>query len=218
MGDKSTISVTDPKLANGEVNARSRATRMSKQQRRAQLLRSALALNAEKGLGNVNHSELAARAEVSIATTFHYFPTRESLNEAVAAEVSRFLIDEFVEVRIERPKEITAETISEMLLAFVEALDEYPEYILIWMHWSAGVNGPAWPHYIEFQMKAMQALKRLLLLGVKNKSIRPGLDCNVANRVILNAAFMLAQMKFSGSSKTDIKQVVQSLVYGYIAA
>lgn len=197
---------------------RSRATRMSKHKRRAQLLQSALSLNAEKGLGNVNHSDLATRAEVSIATAFHYFPTRESLTEEVAAEVSRFLIEEFVEVRIERPRVVTAITISEMLMAFVDAMDENPDYILIWMHWSAAVNGATWGHYMEFQAKAMQALKRLLQLGIENEAIKPGLDCDVASRVILNTAFMLAQMKFGGSSKADIERVLQSLVDGYIAA
>lgn len=218
MGGKSTASSGDQAGGGGETTGRSRATRMSKQKRRALLLQSALALNAENGLGNVNHSELAVRAEVSIATAFHYFPTRESLTEAVAGEVSRYLIDEFVEVRIERRSEVSAETISEMLLAFVAAIDEHPNYILIWMHWSAGVKRPTWPAYVDFQTKAIQALKRLLMLGIHNQSIRPDLDCDVANRVILNTAFMLAQMKFSGSSQVDIERAVHSLVGGYISA
>lgn len=202
---------------NGE-SKRTRAARLSKHQRRAQLLNCALALSADKGLGNVSHSDLAARAEVSVATTFHYYSTREMLTEEVALEVSRFLIEDFVEVRIEGPTDVTSDTISEMLLAFVSAMDEHPEYILIWMHWSAGVNGPTWAHYKEFQRKALQSLKRLLQLGVKNGSLKPELDCDVVSRVVLNTAFMLAQMKFGGEPQREIEGVVQSLVSNYITA
>ncbi|MAZ89991.1 MAG: TetR family transcriptional regulator [Cellvibrionaceae bacterium] len=195
---------------------RQRASRMSPEQRRLQLLECALSAFAERGLGEASHSDLAERANVSVPTTFHYFPTRESLTGSVIEEVARFLIEDFVEVRIVRPDGPTAKSVGEMLLAFSEAIDLHPDYIRIWLQWSASVQSPVWTEYVAFEKKALRALKVLLLRGQRDGSLHPELDCDVACRVILSCAHMVAHMKFGKSTREDIERAVDSVVYGYL--
>lgn len=195
---------------------RPRAARMSPEQRKTQLLECALAAFAEKGFGEASHSDLAERANVSVPTTFHYFPTRESLTDAVIEEVTRFLIEDFVEIRIVKPEGPAAQSIGEMLLAFADAIDLYPDHIHIWLQWSASVQGVIWDQYIAFQESALRALKVLLLRGVRDGSIHPELDCDVACRVILSSAHMVAHMKFGNSTREDIEHAIESVVSGYL--
>nr|WP_243760287.1 TetR/AcrR family transcriptional regulator [Aestuariicella hydrocarbonica] len=189
---------------------------MSPEQRQQQLLVCALSAFAEKGFGEASHSDLAERANVSVPTTFHYFPSRECLINAVIGEVTRFLIEDFVEVRILNPAEATSISVGEMLMAFADAIDEKPDYIRIWMQWSSNVQGPAWKEYTEFQRRVLKTLKILLLRGRRDGSLHPKLDCEIASKVILACATMVAHMKFDHSSRQDIQRAVDSIVAGYL--
>lgn len=57
--------------------------RLSKDERRRDILRAALPLFARKGLHGVKTKELAAEAGVSEALLFQHFPTKESLYQAI---------------------------------------------------------------------------------------------------------------------------------------
>ena len=135
---------------NGTVEKnRARARRMSPVERKSQLLRAALKVSAEKGLGACYHRDLAEMTGVSVPTAFHYFPTSDDLVSSVIDEVTRFLID-FVQVHIVDVEEPGAIAVHDMLIAFADAIDESPDAIKIWLHWSAGIQEQYWKNYLAF--------------------------------------------------------------------
>ncbi|MGY9016511.1 MAG: TetR/AcrR family transcriptional regulator, partial [Rhodospirillales bacterium] len=70
---------------------RSRASKLSPEKRREQLLRCGLKVFALRGIGSARHAEIAEEAGVAVPTVFSYFPTREVLVRDVLAEVDAFL-------------------------------------------------------------------------------------------------------------------------------
>lgn len=72
-------------------------TRLSPQKRKLQLMEIALEVFAKRGIGRGGHADIAEIAQVSVATVFNYFPTREDLVDDVLTYVvrqfSNFLTD-----------------------------------------------------------------------------------------------------------------------------
>lgn len=54
-------------------------TRLSPQKRKLQLMEIALEVFAKRGIGRGGHADIAEIAQVSVATVFNYFPTRDEV-------------------------------------------------------------------------------------------------------------------------------------------
>lgn len=198
------------------MTARPRAARLAPAARRENLLQHALAAFAEKGLAVARHSDLAARAGVSLPTTMHYFPSREALRERVLAEVARFLLEDVLTVAAARHA-LATDAIIAVLLGFDEAMGSHPHHVRIWLEWSVAVRGDLWPSYLVFYAGALQGIARLLARGKRQGCIDRALDSKNAARMIVSLAHMIVQMKFAGSSRAQIAHTVRSLVLGYLA-
>ncbi|MFA7555477.1 MAG: TetR/AcrR family transcriptional regulator [Spongiibacteraceae bacterium] len=198
------------------VPVRARAKRMSPKARQAQLIRCAIALFAEKGIGATGHTDVAERAQVSIPTTFHYFPAKENMVSAVLDEVSRFLLDEIVVTQFDREVK-AAESIEDLLMTFCDAIDDHPDYIRVWLEWSVAVRGDIWLAYLRFYAGAIRGIKKILLRGLKDGSVAKTLDIDDAARVIVGVAHMVTHMKFAKSSRDTVQHTVHSLVSGYLS-
>lgn len=64
-------------------------TRLSPLKRKQQLMEIALEVFARRGIGRGGHADIAEIAQVSVATVFNYFPTREDLVDEVLNHVVR---------------------------------------------------------------------------------------------------------------------------------
>nr|WP_279537095.1 TetR/AcrR family transcriptional regulator [Aestuariicella hydrocarbonica] len=198
-----------------QTKPRVRATRMSPEARRANLLQGLLHICAEKGLGEAYHSDVAAWAGVSVPTVFHYFPTKEEMVEVVIAEVSRFLIEDIVGPHSDETDN-ASDSVVHILMAFCDAIDDHPDYVRVWLEWSVAVRGTLWEEYLRFYENALRGVKRVLLRGLRDGSIDRGVNIDVACRVIVGAAHMIAQMRFAGSNREQILETVTSLVNTYL--
>ncbi len=199
-----------------EKTVRPRARRMSPAERKSQLLNAALKASAEKGLGYCYHSDLAEMTGVSVPTAFHYFPSSEDLVSSVINEVTRYLIEDFVQVHIVDVKEPGAIAVHDMLIAFADAIDEHPDPIKIWLHWSAGIQEQYWEDYLAFCRKAFAAIRVLVERGIEDGSMHPDLDADCASKIIYNCANLIATTRFGGGTRKEIRRVVGSLVEGYL--
>ena len=63
-------------------------TRLSPEKRKQQLLDYSIEVFSRRGIGRAGHADIADMANVSVATVFNYFPTREALVEQVLMEVA----------------------------------------------------------------------------------------------------------------------------------
>ncbi|MBR9909973.1 MAG: TetR/AcrR family transcriptional regulator [Gammaproteobacteria bacterium] len=197
---------------------RNRARRMSPEERKSQLLQTALQAFARKGLANGCHNDIAELAGVSVPTVFHYFPSSDDLVDAVLKEVTRFLIEEFVQVRIVDERQSGAEAIRTMLGNFASAIDKRPDPILIWLHWSTSVQEQYWGDYLEFYREALRVIKVLVLRGVRDGTLHPHLDPDAACRVIYSCANTIATMIFARENPRDVDATIDSVVNGYLRA
>ncbi|MCK9506141.1 MAG: TetR/AcrR family transcriptional regulator [Porticoccaceae bacterium] len=195
---------------------RVRARRMSPDSRREQLLACALKVYADKGIGKAGHTDLAEEAGVSVPTTFHYFPTREDLTEAVLEEVKRFLLEDIVAPRFNDPCP-APESIEIMLLSFSHSIDTCPDHIRVWFEWSVSVRDGLWDKYLVFYNHAIKGVRSILERGKQESSIPESLGVDDATRVIIGVAHMIVQMGFSGSSKEAIGHTIHSLTHGYLS-
>ncbi len=194
-----------------------RAARMSPEERRDQLLSMAVHVFSDKGIGQAVHKDLAAAAGVSVATTFHYFPTRQDLVDMVLTEVGRFLIEDFVEPRVARTDESGADAIRSMIISFSKAIDDFDQYVHVWMQWSAAAKQDCWPAYREFHRATVSKIGDLVSRGIQDGSIGEGVCPELAGEMIMGCARVVAQMKFSGSSNAQILGLVDSFVSGYLS-
>ncbi|MGE3771769.1 MAG: TetR/AcrR family transcriptional regulator [Gammaproteobacteria bacterium] len=188
---------------------------MAPSARREQLLACALRTFAAKGLGETRHTDLAQAAGVALPTTFHYYPTRGELTEAVLDEVSRFLLDDIVAPHSAAATP-AAVAIEQILMTFCDAMETHPDHVRVWLEWSVALRDALWQRYQKFYRGALAAIGRLLARGVDDGSIAADLDRDAAARVIVGLAHMIVQMRLSGSTRAQVDHTVRSLIRGYL--
>ncbi len=110
-------------------------TRLSPLKRKQQLMEIALEVFARRGIGRGGHADIAEIAQVSVATVFNYFPTREDLVDEVLNHVvrqfSNFLSDN-IDLDIH-----ARENIANITNAMIELVSQDCHWLKVWFEWSA---------------------------------------------------------------------------------
>lgn len=192
-----------------------RASRMAPEKRRLQVIKSALRIFAERGVGEASHTAIAQEAGVAVPTVFHYFGSKDEIVEAVLAEVSRFLLENLLG-NYDKPDIPAPTALENLLLAFSNSIESDPDYVKVWLEWSVSIRGALWESYLRFYKGALAGIKRILRRGVKEGDVREDVNLDDGARVIVGIAHMVAQMKFSGASTEQVRRTVHSLVSGYL--
>jgi TetR/AcrR family hemagglutinin/protease transcriptional regulator len=122
-------------------------TRLSPQKRKLQLMEIALEVFAKRGIGRGGHADIAEIAQVSVATVFNYFPTREDLVDDVLTHVvhqfSNFLADNIdVDSYIkDNPYHLTHK--------MTKLVFEDCHWLKVWFEWSASTRDEVWPLFVS---------------------------------------------------------------------
>ncbi len=191
------------------------ARRLNPAARRAQLLACAMQVFARRGLGAARHAEVAEVAGMSVATVFVYFPTRELLVRAVLDEVARFIHDDVL-VPIQRDTVSAPEVLRESAAAFADSIDRHPDHARVWLDWSTAVRDDVWPLYLEFQERIQTLLVSTTERGKREGSLSADLDSEDAARLLIGAAYMIAQMKIAEIDSARVRHFIESLVAGFL--
>jgi len=122
-------------------------TRLSPQKRKLQLMEIALEVFARRGIGRGGHADIAEIAQVSVATVFNYFPTREDLVDEVlnyvVRQFSNFLTDN---IDLDIPVRENLSNISQQMVAI--ALEDC-HWLKVWFEWSASTREEVWPLFVS---------------------------------------------------------------------
>jgi len=191
-----------------------RAARLSPAERREQLLGSAIAAFARAGVARAGHAEVARLAGVSVPTVFVYFPTRETLVDAVLDEVARYIVDDVLKPIQARPLDVPG-LMRATALGFADFIESHPDHARVWLDWSTAVRDDVWPRYIAFQGEVLKLLKKTVARGKRDGSLLPGLDVDEATRLLVASGHMLAQMQFMHASRRQIERFVTTLIEGF---
>ncbi len=189
-------------------------TRLSPDERRAQLIRHAVACFADHGIARATQAQVAARAGVSVSAVYSYFRTRADLVAAVL---------EFVETTIAA---MVADALSAPLPA-LEALTnlagrtadmalQEPDTVRVWLDWSTGVRADVWPQFLMLQNQL-----RVLVESVLVRASAPTPDMLLIKstaRLFVGGAHTLALMRFENVSETELHRFIDHMVGGALAA
>ena len=85
--------------------------------------------------------------------------------------------------------------------AFLNACEENPSYIKVWLEWSASVREETWPSYLEFQNRLLDMIAKQVDKGVKQGLMESGLAPKERARWALGNAQMLVSMVFDPNGK-----------------
>ena len=146
-------------------------TRLSPLKRKQQLMEIALEVFARRGIGRGGHADIAEIAQVSVATVFNYFPTREDLVDEVLNHVvrqfSNFLSDN-IDLDIH-----ARENIANITNAMIELVSQDCHWLKVWFEWSASTRDEVWPLFVT-----TNRTNQLLVQNMFIKAIERGEVCD----------------------------------------
>jgi len=189
---------------------RPRAPRLTPEARRAQLQAAATRVFARRGLAAVSHTEVANEAGVAVSTAFAYFPTREDLVAAVLDSVERLYIE--LADRLHASDRPAPEVLLVHTRAFAASVDDHPDLTRVWLNWSSAVGGDYWPRYRLLEERIASVMARTIARGQREGSIDGSFEPKQGARLIIGAAYLIAQMKLSGRPEDEVTLFEDTLV------
>jgi len=190
-------------------------TRLAPQVRRAQLLDCAVAVFAEHGIARATHSQVAARAGVSMAAVHVYFRARADLVDAVLAEVEAYLLAMTAETL--RPGQPPQTALLALGRRFAADARLRPALIRVWLDWSTGVRDGVWPRYLALLDQLHARTRAVLRAGQASGDIPAGADITAAARLFIGGGHTVALMQFAGASPAEVEATIVLLVRGLVS-
>jgi len=163
---------------------------MKPDERRAQLLRCALAQFARRGIRRAVHADVARRAGVAVSTVFLYFPTREALLDAVLSEVERFYGD--LAKQVHASDATAPQVLLEHGRRFRASIESHPDHALVLLNWGANVRSKVWKRYLAFVARMVAIHQSSIERGMREGSVDASVDAEAAARIIIGYAHMSA--------------------------
>lgn len=122
-------------------------TRLTPEKRKEQLLACALDIFAKRGISRAGHAEIAESAQVSVATVFNYFPSRELLVEDVLKHVQQTFAQliHAISTKKTTPK---AKLMNITKLQINAALNQ-ESWLKIWYEWSTTSSNENWFDFVK---------------------------------------------------------------------
>ena len=146
-------------------------TRLSPIKRKQQLMEIALEVFARRGIGRGGHADIAEIAQVSVATVFNYFPTREDLVDEVLNHVVR-QFSNFLSDNIDLDLH-ARDNIANITSAMIELVNQDCHWLKVWFEWSASTRDEVWPLFVS-----TNRTNQLLVQNMFIKAIERGEVCD----------------------------------------
>lgn len=180
--------------------------RLSREDRRKELLDSAVQVAADMGLGKLVHAEIARANNIVVATVFLYFPDAESLVRAVVEEVGTFYreqCDQYLKAHDASPRDLQAYS-----NAFVDSIDTHPQYAAVFLQWAAAVGNEhgIWDMFLEHINYLEKTIARRVKALPFIASSSRGHLVDTFVQLWLGSAFVIIRLKFSGASQKKLRQ------------
>ena len=191
----------------GKTQAR---RRLSREERRTEVLAAALGAFARRGIGETRHAQVAEQAGCSLSTVFVYFPTREELVSAVLDEVERALME--MAESVHASSDPVPEVLRAHIVAFIDSIAEHPDHARVWLDWSTAIREEYWARYSDFQERIVSLLAATIARGQREGTVAPHVDTDADARLVVGSAHMLAQMQLAGSPRERVEHFIDRLL------
>ena len=185
-------------------------TRLAPAARRAQLLDCALQVFAEHGVARATHSQVAARAGVSMSAVHVYFRAREDLVDAVLGQVEAYLLEiSGAALGEEGP---ARDALLALARRFAADARERPALIRVWLDWSTGVRDGVWPRYLALLEELHARTAAVLRAGQAAGGVAAGLGALTGARLFIGGGHTVALMQFAGADAEAVEAFIMKLV------
>ena len=150
-------------------------TRLSPEKRKQQLLDFALDVFARRGIGRAGHADIAEMANVSVATVFNYFPTREALVEQVLSQVeNRFSL--LLTECLDSADNSLHHRLTCITHTLIDAVIAQQDWLKVWFEWSTSVRGEIWPQFIDDNRKNLRRITDMFAQGLESHELQTELS------------------------------------------
>lgn len=187
-------------------------TRLSPDDRRAQLIGHAIACFADHGIARATQAQVAARAGVSVSAVYSYFRTRADLVSAVLDSVAA-IIAAMVTDAVAAPAP-PAQVLVRLANRTADMAADQPDVVRVWLDWSSGVRADVWPQFLVLQQQ-LQALVAAVM--ARHNSAAPAAAIRSAARLFVGGAHTLAMMRFENVGAADRATFINQMVNGTLA-
>ena len=184
--------------------------RLPPEERRAQLLATALEVIARRGFGRAGHADVAEAAGVAVSTVFLYFPTRHDLVEAVLEEVGDFYVG--MAHRIHDQDKSCPDVLWEHRVAFHDSVETHPHHARIALDWSTAMREDLWPQYIDFVDRLVANHVRTIERGQREGDVPPEVDPETSARMLIGSSQMTAQLKLIGTDPARVDKIARLII------
>jgi len=196
--------------------AKRRASRLSPDERRSQLLECAIRVFARRGIGRGAHAEVAGEAGVAVPTVFTYFKTREELLRAVLDAVRRYYED--MADRYHGQDLLAPRVLVDHGLAFAASVDSHRDYARVLLGWGTAIREEIWPLYLDFHDRMVKKFEATIRRGQAEGSIPADLETENSALILVGSAFMVMQMKFTHRPPEQVHRFMLALLRGAVGA
>jgi TetR/AcrR family hemagglutinin/protease transcriptional regulator len=129
----------------------------------------ALEVFARRGIGRGGHADIADIAQVSVATVFNYFPTREDLVDEVLHHVVR-QFSAFLNENSDSSLH-AKENLTQMIEKMYQLVLENEHWLRVWFEWSASARDEVWPLYLSLNKDNRLFVENMFKLSIERGEI-----------------------------------------------
>lgn len=174
-----------------------RRTRLTPEARREQLMQCAIEVFSKRGLGRAGHAEIAELAQVSVATVFNYFSSREQLVDHVLIQIEDFFSHmvrkNFIDITGQENNS-AHQAIHDYLADFVDAAINNPQFTYIWLEWSSSIREDTWPRYLTLLDNNIAIISNKIAPAIASGEINTYLTTTEFARSLCNQGYMILQL------------------------
>lgn len=176
-------------------------SRFSPEKRREQLINLGIEAFADMGIERAGHGDIAKRAQVSTATVFNYFPTKEALMDDILEEIKIRIMEMFDNLPKESPT--PREQVLALYSGYQMMILAEPATVKTYLVWSVSFNPDLRPRYLEMQKLITERILESMPEGMKTQA-----DALIA----YNAANLIAIMIYDNRPAEILQEFMTRLM------
>ncbi|USD64845.1 TetR/AcrR family transcriptional regulator [Vibrio sp. SCSIO 43136] len=185
-------------------------TRLSPQKRKEQLLDIAIEVFARRGIGRGGHADIAEIAQVSVATVFNYFQTREDLVDEVLGQVENHY-HAFVSENID-PDSSAESNLDHFTTQVINAALAGENWLKVWFEWSSSTREEVWPLFLSCNENSRKRLEAMFESAQNRGEVCDKHEPSVLTHMLHGICYSLFVQANRNPDSAYLNQVKQSFL------